>query len=50
MPLIARFVLGLVGDLVFEAGASRVRAYESEVNRYFDERGFRRPASEPLPK
>ena len=50
MPLIARFVLGLVGDLVFDAGASRVRAYESEIDRYFDERGFRRPASPPRPK
>jgi hypothetical protein len=45
MPLIARFVLGLVGDVIFDATASRVRSYESEIDRYFDTRGFRRPAS-----
>ena len=50
MPLIARLVLGLVGDLVFDAGASRIRAYESEVDRYFDERGFRPPAAPTRPK
>jgi len=50
MALIARFVLGLVGDVLFDATASRVRAYESEIDRYFDERGFRRPASPPPTK
>jgi hypothetical protein len=50
MPLIAQLVLGLVADLVFDARASRVRAYESEIDRYFDERGFRRPGSASRPK
>ena len=50
MPLIARFVLGLVGDVVFNATASRVRTYESEIDRYFDERGFRRPTSARPPQ
>ena len=45
MTLLARFVLGLVGDVLFDATASRVRAYESEIDRYFDQRGFRHPAS-----
>jgi hypothetical protein len=45
MALLTRFVLGLVGDVLFDATASRIRAYESEVERYFDERGFRRPAA-----
>ena len=45
MPLLARFVLSLVGDLFFDASASRVRARESEIDRYFDERGFRPPAT-----
>jgi hypothetical protein len=43
MPLIAWFVLGLVGDVVLDAAASRVHACESEIDRYFDERGFREP-------
>ena len=49
MPLLARFVLSFVGDLLFDASASRVRAGESEIDRYFDERGFRPPAG-PRPK
>ena len=42
MPLIARFVLGLVGDAVFEATADGLRKYEAEIDRYLDSRGFRR--------
>ena len=49
MTLLARFVLGLVGDVVFDAMASRVRGYESEIDRYFDERGFRHAVSSPQP-
>jgi hypothetical protein len=45
MVLITRFVLGLIGDVLFDATASRVRTYESEIERYFDERGFRRPTA-----
>jgi hypothetical protein len=47
MALITRLVLALVGDALFEATSSRVRAYESEIERYFDERGFRRPNAPP---
>ena len=43
MPLIARFVLGLVGDAVFDATSDRLRSYEAEIERYLDARGFRRP-------
>lgn len=47
MPLLARFVLSLVGDFLFDTSASRVRARESEIDRYFDERGFRPPFNRP---
>jgi hypothetical protein len=43
MPLIARLVLGLMGDAVFDATAQRLRTYEAELDRYLDARGFRRP-------
>jgi hypothetical protein len=42
MPLIARLVLGLVGDAVFDATAGRLRDYEAEFDRYLEARGFRR--------
>jgi hypothetical protein len=45
MALLARFVLGLVGDVLLDATASRVRAYESEIERYFEARGFHRSAA-----
>ena len=52
MPLIARLVLGLLGDALFDTSASRVRAYEAEIDRYLDERGFRHalPAAPPPAK
>ena len=50
MALLTRLVLGLVGDVLFDATASRVRAYESEIERYFDERGFRRPGGAASPR
>ena len=50
MALITRWVLGLVGDALFEVTSSRVRAYESEIEQYFDERGFRRPNVPPSPR
>ena len=40
MLVIAQIVLGLVRDVVFDAMAARVRSYESELERYLDERGF----------
>jgi hypothetical protein len=43
MPLIARVLLSLVGEVIFDVRASQVRGYESEIDRYLDERGFRRP-------
>jgi hypothetical protein len=49
MPLIARLVLGLLGDAVFETSATRLRAYEAEIDRYFDERGFRHALPSPQP-
>jgi len=49
MPLIARFVLGLVGDVVFDTTSARLRSYEAEIERYLDARGFRRPDA-PSPR
>jgi hypothetical protein len=43
------FVLGLVGDAVFDATAARLRTYEAELDRYLDARGFRRPDA-PSPR
>ena len=50
MALLTRLVLALVGDVLHDAAASRVRAYESEIERYFDERGFRRPGPPASPR
>jgi hypothetical protein len=49
MPLIAQLVLGLLGDAVFDTRAGRLRAYEAEIDRYFDERGFRHALPTPPP-
>ena len=47
MLLIAQIVLRLVGDVVFDAMAARIRSYESELERYLDERGFNSPRPRP---
>ena len=43
MPLIARLLFNLVGDLVFDAARSRLRGYDAAVERYFARRAFRAP-------
>jgi hypothetical protein len=46
MTLLARIVFGLVGDVLFDAAASRARAYESEIDRFFERRGYRVPPAQ----
>ena len=46
--MIARVLLGLLADLVFDAAAARRRNYEATLDWYFARRGFpsqRHPAS-----
>ena len=38
--MIARLLLGLVADLVFDAAAKTGRSYSAELDRYFAQRGF----------
>jgi hypothetical protein len=39
--MIVTLLIGLVADLVFESAASMRRAFGSEVDRYFTDRGLR---------
>jgi hypothetical protein len=38
--MLARLLMRLIGDILFEAAASRNRSYEAEVDRYLEDRGF----------
>src|SRR4030095_11873116 len=38
--MVARLLMRLIADLLFEAAASRNRSYEAEVDRYLQARGF----------
>ena len=38
--MIARLLLGLVADLVFDSAAKTGRSYSAELDRYFAKRGF----------
>ena len=48
MPLIARLILGLVGDALLDATASRLRTHDAEIERYFADRGFRPATPTPV--
>ncbi len=39
--MIVRLLIGLVADLVFESAASMRRSFGVEIDRYFEDRGFR---------
>jgi hypothetical protein len=46
--MLARLLMRLIADVLFEAAASRKRAYEAEIDRYLETQGFvldRRPTS-----
>jgi hypothetical protein len=38
--MVARLLMRLIADILFEAAASRNRSYEAEVDRYLEARGF----------
>jgi hypothetical protein len=38
--MLARLLMRLIADLLFEAAASRNRSYEAEVDRYLETQGF----------
>lgn len=38
--MLARLLMRLIADVLFEAAASRNRSYEAEVDRYLEARGF----------
>ena len=38
--MVARLLMRLIADLLFEAAASRTRSYEAEVDLYLETQGF----------
>jgi hypothetical protein len=38
--MVARLLMRLIADLLFDAAASRNRSYEAEVDRYLETQGF----------
>jgi len=38
--MLARLLIRLIADVLFEAAASRNRSYEAEVDRYLERQGF----------
>lgn len=38
--MLARLLMRLIADILFEAAASRNRSYEAEVDRYLEAQGF----------
>jgi hypothetical protein len=38
--MLARLLMRLIADILFEAAATRKRAYEAEVDRYLEAQGF----------
>lgn len=38
--MLARLLMRLIADILFEAAASRNRSYEAEVDRYLESQGF----------
>ena len=38
--MLARLLMRLIADVLFEAAASRNRSYEAAVDRYLEDRGF----------
>ena len=42
--MIAGFLLGLLADVVFESASALRRSFGTDMDRYFDRRGFVPPA------
>jgi hypothetical protein len=38
--MLARLLMRLIADILFETAASRNRSYEAEVDRYLEAQGF----------
>ena len=47
--MIVTLLIGLVADLVFESAASMRRSFDTEIERYFQDRGFRSTPAKPTP-
>jgi hypothetical protein len=46
--MLARLLLGLLADLVFESAAAASRSYPDELGRYLERRGFDKPSRRRL--
>ena len=47
--MIVSLLMGLVADLVFDSAASMRRSFDAEIDRYFQDRGFRSAPPKPTP-
>ena len=47
--MVVQFLMGLLGDLVFQSAASMRRSFDQEINRYLEQRGFDRAESKQTP-
>jgi hypothetical protein len=47
--MIVSLLVGLVADLVFESAAAMRRSFDAEIDRYFQDRGFRSTPPRPTP-
>ena len=47
--MVARFLIGLLTDLIFDSAVSMQRSFDAEMLQYFEQRGFRarRPRRAP---
>jgi hypothetical protein len=49
--MLARLLMRLIADVVFETAASRKRSYEAEIDRYLQAKGFvLDPKATPVPR
>jgi hypothetical protein len=47
--MIVSLLMGLVADLVFDSAASMRRSFNTEIDRYCQDRGFRVTPPKPTP-
>ena len=47
--MIVSLLMGLVADLVFDSAASLRRSFGDEMDRYYQDRGFRSAPPKPTP-
>lgn len=46
---IVTLLMGLVADVVFDSAASMHRSFDTEIDRYFQQRGLRSTPPKPAP-